>query len=73
MTSQTAASLIVETGAGQLFSVRENVDAGLDHVWVGIAVKRVNGAYLPKAKARPILIRKIGCRVIGTARVLEVA
>lgn len=59
---------IVETLANQLFQVRDLPD--VDHVWMGIEVKRVKGGFAPKAKAREILVRKLGCRVIsqGEAR-----
>ena len=56
---------IIETLAGQFFQVRD-AGAGLDHVWLGIEVKRVKGGFAAKAKAREILVRKAGTRVIAT-------
>lgn len=55
--------MIIETSSNQLFRVRETGNADLEHVWIGVAVKRVKGEYVPKAKAREILVRKAGCRV----------
>jgi hypothetical protein len=60
--------MIVETLANQFFRVRETGDPHAAHVWHGIEVKRVRGAYVPKAKAREILVRKLGTRVIEGAR-----
>ncbi len=53
--------MIIETSDNRLFSVRETGDADLAHVWIGIEVKR-NGT--PKAKAREILIRKAGSKIV---------
>ncbi|MGA0594946.1 hypothetical protein [Enterovirga sp. CN4-39] len=58
-----AAAMIVETTANQLFRVR-SAGAGLDHVWVGTQVKRSARGFVPKAKARDILVRKVGCRIV---------
>ena len=55
--------MIVETSANQLFRVRP-AGAGLDHVWVGTQVKRSARGFVPKAKARDILVRKEGCRIV---------
>ena len=57
--------MVVETSSNQFFSVAEIATPGLEHVWLGIEVKKVKGEYVPKAKARPILVRKYGCRVVG--------
>jgi hypothetical protein len=39
---------------------------GLDHVWIGTEVKRAKGGgYVPKARARPTLVRKEGSKVIA--------
>lgn len=59
--------MIVETLANQFFRIRETDNANLAHVWHGIEVKRVRGAYVPKAKAREILVRKLGTRVVEGA------
>ena len=57
--------MIVETTCNQLFDVQPAPTADLDHVWIGIEVKRVkSGGYTPKAKARRTLVRKEGSRVI---------
>lgn len=58
---------IVETLAGQFFRVRETGDPRADHVWLGVEVKRVRGGFADKAKAREILVRKLGCRAVVTA------
>jgi hypothetical protein len=58
------APMIVETSSNQLFDVKPA--DGIDHAWLGVEVKRVKGGgYAPKAKARPILVRKAGSRVIA--------
>lgn len=56
--------MIIETSANELFQVRETGSPDLEHVWLGIAVKRVKGEYVPKAKAREILVRKAASRVV---------
>ena len=53
---------IVETSSNQLFRVH---DAGHDHAWLGVEVKRAAGGYVPKAKAREVLVRKAGCRIVA--------
>lgn len=55
---------IVETSCNSLFRVVAAGD-GLDHVWIGVAVKRVAGGYADKAKAKPHLVRKAGSRVVA--------
>jgi hypothetical protein len=56
--------VIIETTDNRFFNVRETGDANLAHVWIGIEVKRVRGAYEPKAKARPTLVRKEASRIV---------
>ena len=56
---------IIETSANQLFAVRETNDADLAHVWLGIAVKRSGGSFVPKAKARETLVRKAATQIIA--------
>jgi hypothetical protein len=53
---------IIETSSNQFFRVREA--AGIDHAWIGIEVKRVKGEWVPKAKAREILVRKAATRAV---------
>ena len=53
---------VVETLANQLFMVRE---AAPDHVFLGVEVKRTKAGFTPKARAREILVRKLGCRVVA--------
>lgn len=60
-------SNIIETLAGQFFRVRETGSDGLDHVWYGVEVKRVRGAFVDKKNAREILVRKIGTRQVAVA------
>lgn len=52
---------IIETSSNQFFSVTDV--AGIDHAWSGIEVKRVKGEWVPKAKARPMLVRKAATRI----------
>ena len=60
----TPTQMIVETTCNHLYDVRPA--DGLDHVWIGTEVKRAKGGgYVPKARARPTLVRKEGSRVIA--------
>lgn len=56
---------IVETLAGQFFFVKDCDSADLAHCWDGIAVKRMANGWQTKANAKPILVRKEGCKVIA--------
>jgi hypothetical protein len=56
--------MIVETSSNQLYRVEPA--EGIDHAWIGVEVKRAKGGgYTPKAKARPILVRKAGSKMIN--------
>jgi len=57
--------LIIETSSNQIFRVRETNDANLAHVWFGVEVKRVKGGFAPKVKAREMLVRKDGARIVA--------
>lgn len=59
--------LIIETSAGQTFRVTEPKFSDLAHVYDGIEVKRVKGEWVEKKNARPMLVRKTGCRVLIAA------
>jgi hypothetical protein len=56
--------MIIETSDNRLYSVRETGDPDLAHVWIGVEVKKVRGAYVPKAKARTELVRKAATRIV---------
>lgn len=56
---------IIETSAGQLFRVRETGDATTAHVWLGIAVKRAAGGFVPKVGAKEILVRKAATKLVA--------
>lgn len=56
--------MIIETSSNQFYRVRETGSADLAHVWHGIAVKRVKGAWVAKANAREILVRKAASRIV---------
>lgn len=56
--------MIIETSCNQTYRVRETNDANLAHVWYGVAVKRVKGQWVEKAKARTALVRKEASRII---------
>jgi hypothetical protein len=73
-------TLLVQTSDGRLFACRDTNDPDLDHVWHGIAVKRVSaGGDLPTdvtqfrlsrqqfapRTSRMILVRKVGSTVLG--------
>ena len=60
---------IIETSSNQFFRVWPADGPGfsdrvIDHAWLGVAVKRVKGAWVDKAKARTILVRKAGSRIV---------
>lgn len=57
--------MIIETTGNQFFQVRETNDPDLAHVWYGIAVKRTKAGFVPKAKAREMLVRKDATRVVA--------
>jgi hypothetical protein len=59
---------IIETSCNCLFRVRETGSTDLVHVWYGIEVKRIRGAFVDKAKARETMVRKIGARIVSVAR-----
>jgi hypothetical protein len=56
--------MIIETSANELYRVRETGNPALAHVWLGIAVKRVKGEFVPKANRREELVRKAASRVV---------
>ena len=56
--------MIIETSANQIYRVTETGNPNLAHVWFGIAVKRVKGEWVPKAKARQELVRKEASQII---------
>jgi hypothetical protein len=56
--------MIIETSANQFYRVVENLNSQLSHCWDAVAVKKVRGEWVDKAKARVVLVRKIGCRVV---------
>jgi hypothetical protein len=57
---------VVETLASQFFAVRETGDASSSHVWLGLEMKRTKAGFVPKAKARELLVRKLGTRVVAS-------
>lgn len=61
-----ADGMIIETSSNQLFRVWD--DPGFDHAWMGVEVRRVRcsmgESYEPKARAKPVLVRKAATRVI---------
>jgi hypothetical protein len=55
--------MIVKTNDGAFFRV-EPAD-GIDHAWLGVAVKRTKDGFAPKAgKQRKQLVRKAGAVVV---------
>ena len=55
--------MIVIDNNGQYFRVTD-AGPGLDHVFLGVPVKRVRGGFADKAGARARLIRRLGCTVV---------
>lgn len=58
--------MIIETSSNELYRVRETNNPALAHVWFGVAVKRVKGEFVPKAKARETMVRKEASRVVAS-------
>jgi len=58
---------IIETTCNRLFRVTDAGSPDLAHLYLGIEVKKVRGAYVPKARARQELFRREGCRVVAEA------
>jgi hypothetical protein len=56
--------MIIETSCNNFYQVRETENPNLAHVWYGVAVKRVKGEWVPKAKARTELVRKEATRIV---------
>ena len=56
--------MIIETSCNCFYQVTDFTDPNLAHVWNGIEVKRVKGAWVPKKNARPSLVRKEASRLI---------
>lgn len=57
--------MIIETSANQLFFVVELVDEHLAHCWNGLRVKRAKGGFVTIKNAKPMLVRKAGCRTVA--------
>lgn len=54
---------IIEDNAGSFYSVRD-AGPGLEHVYIGIPVKRTAAGFVPKAGARERLVRRLLTRVV---------
>jgi len=57
--------MVVETSCNHFYSVKPTGNPNLDHVWMGVEVKKVRGEWVPKAKARPTLVRKAATRIVS--------
>ncbi|MET4184933.1 hypothetical protein ABIB94_007062 [Bradyrhizobium sp. JR7.2] len=57
--------MIIETSANQLFFVVEPADEHLSHCWNGLRVKRAKGGFVTIKNAKPVLVRKAGCRTVA--------
>ena len=55
----------VRDTANRTYFVKETGSADLVHVWDGLEVKKVSGGYQIKKNAKPVLVRKVGCVVVG--------
>jgi len=56
--------MIIETSSNQIYKVRETNNENLQHVWFGIEVKFVKGQWVPKAKAKETLVRKMASIIL---------
>jgi hypothetical protein len=59
----TQATFGIIDNAGNYYIARDG-GPGLEHAYVGIQAKRSGGGLIPKAKAKTILVRRFGTRVI---------
>ncbi len=57
---------VVETSDNRFFRVTD-AGADLDHVWIGLEVKRIKDGWAPKSKAREQLVRKAASRLVEAA------
>jgi len=55
--------MIIETTDNRLYRIIREL-ADIPQCWLGIEVKRTKAGYVPKAKARPGLVRKEASRVV---------
>ena len=65
MTELSKAIAIIEDSANALWAVWPTNDGDLDHVWFGVRMKRSGSAFVPKAKARVVLVRKDATKIIA--------
>jgi hypothetical protein len=56
--------MIIETSCGRFYRVTSHIDADLAHLYAGVAVKKVKGQWINRAKARPEMIRKAATKVV---------
>jgi len=56
--------MIIETSDNRFYRVTDHIDADLAHLWFGVAVKKVKGEWVNKAKARVEMVRKAASTVV---------
>jgi len=56
--------MIIETTDNRFYRVIPSELANIPQCYLGVEVKRVKGEYVPKVKARPMLVRREATRVI---------
>ncbi len=56
---------IVETSDNHLFRVTDVPGGDHPHLWLGVPVKKVRGEYVERAKAKPVTVRRAGCRIVA--------
>ena len=60
-TTHHSPRLIVETGAGHLFRVIQDATV---QAWTCIRVRRAPHGFADAAKAKPVTIKKEGCKIV---------
>lgn len=56
--------MIIETSDNRFYRVTETGDRNLTHVWYGVAVKKIRGEWIEKARAKRELVRKAATRIV---------
>jgi hypothetical protein len=60
------ATYIIEDTSNRFWAVWPTNNENLDHVYYGISVKKIKNGFSPKAKARPMLVRKECTKIVRT-------
>jgi len=56
--------MIIETSDNRFYRVIKNINSDLSHCWDAVAVKKVRGTWVDRARARTELVRKAATRIV---------